>query len=120
MSCQGGCVEVTDVLRGLVQPRDVNNIQLDRTVVTCSTRDECGKVNDHCINGNESVYEVVDTDHHGHLLREADMQTVLKYSERLLDKLVLKVGARVVLRRNINIDGGWMNGTLAVVILVVL
>ena len=31
------------------------------------------------------------------------------------DKLVLKVGAHVVLRRNINIDGGWVNGTLAVV-----
>ena len=63
-----------------------------------------------------SVYEALDTDHHGHQLREADKQTVLKYRERLPEKLVLKVGARVVLRRNINIEGGWVNGTLAVVI----
>ena len=50
--------EVTDVLRGLVQPRDLDNIQLDRTVVICSTRQECDEVNDHCINksdGNECM-----------------------------------------------------------------
>ena len=93
-------------------------IELDRTVVICSTRNECDEVNDLCINridGNESVYEAIDTDHHGHPLREADKLTALKYRERLPDKLVLKVGARVVLRRNIHIDGGWVNGTLAVV-----
>ena len=28
---------------------------------------------------------------------------------------MLKVGARVVLRRNMNIEGGWVNGTLAVI-----
>ena len=106
--------EVTDVLRGLVQPQ---NIQLDRTVVICSTRKECDEVNDLCINrtdGNESVYEALDTDHHGHSLGEANKQTVSKHRERLPDKLVLKVGARVVLRHN-NIDGGWVNGTLAIV-----
>ena len=110
--------EVTDILRSIVQPRDMHNIQLDRTVVICSTRKECDEVNDLCINkidGRESVYEALDTDHHGHPLREADKQTVFKYRERLPDKLVLKVGARVVLRRNINIDGGWVNGTLAIV-----
>ena len=52
------------------------------------------------------MYEALDTDHHGHPLREADKQTVLKYHERLSDKIVLKVGACVVLWRNINIDGG--------------
>ena len=62
-----------------------------------------------------SVYEALDTDHHGHPLREADKQTILRFRERLPDKLVLKVGARVVLRRNMNIEGGWVNGTLAVV-----
>ena len=68
--------EVTDVLRGLVQPLNVDNIQLDRTVVICSTRDECDKINDLCINridGNksmyESVYEAIDTNHHSHPLR---------------------------------------------------
>ena len=38
----------------------------------------------------------------------------LKYRERLPDKLVAKVGA-CVLRRNINIDGCWVNGTQAIV-----
>ena len=53
------------------------------------------------------MYEALDTDHHSHPLREADKQTVLRYRERLPDKLVLKVrSARVVLRHNINIDGG--------------
>ena len=84
----------------------------------CSTRNECDEVNHLCLNridGNESVYEALDTDHHGHPLRETDKLTVLKYRERLPDKLVLEVGACVVLRRNINIDGGWVLGTLAVV-----
>ena len=110
--------EVTDVLSGLVKPPDVDSIELDRTVVICSTRNECDEANDLCINridGNESVYEALDTDHHGHPLREADKQTVLRYRERIPDQLVLKVGARVVLRRNMNIEGGWVNGTLAVV-----
>ena len=38
-----------------------------------------------------------------------------KYHGRLSDKLILKVSARVVLRHNININGGWVNGTLALV-----
>ena len=110
--------EVTNVLSGLVKPPNVDSIELDRTVVICSTRNECDEVNNLCIDridGNESVYEALDTDHDGHPLREADEQTVLRFRERLPDKLVLKVGARVVLRHNMNIEGGWVNGTLAVV-----
>ena len=42
--------QVTDVLSGLIHPRDVDNIELDRTVVICSTRNECDEVNDLCIN----------------------------------------------------------------------
>ena len=36
--------------------------------------------------------------------------------ECLPDKLTLKLGARVILRRNINVDGGWVNSTLASVV----
>ena len=50
-----------------------------------------------------SVYEALDTDHHGHPLREASKQTVSKYRERYPDKLVLKLGACIVLRHNINV-----------------
>ena len=44
-------IEVTDVLRGVLQPQDVDNIQIDKkkTVVICITRDEY-KINDLCIN----------------------------------------------------------------------
>jgi ATP-dependent DNA helicase PIF1 len=87
-------------------------------VVICSTRKECEEINDACIKrveGNEVVYEALDTDHHGHPLREADLERLKRYRERLPDQLVLKVGARVVLRRNLDIESGWVNGTLAVV-----
>ena len=63
----------------------------------------------------DRVYEALDTAHHGYPLKGAKKETILKYREHLPDKLVLKVGARVVLRRNINIVGGWVNSTLAVI-----
>lgn len=110
--------EVVDVLSNLVQPPDIDNIELDKTVVICSTRNECSDINDKCIKnviGEETEYEALDTDHHGHPLREADRERVQRYRERLPDKLVLKVGAHVILRRNLNIDGGWVNGTLAMI-----
>ena len=110
--------EVTEVLESRLRERNVSKIELDRTVVICSTRKECEEINTSCIElveGNEVVYEALDTDHHGHLLREADHERLKRYRERLPDKLVLKIGARVVLRRNLDIEGGWVNGTLAVV-----
>ena len=110
--------EVTSVLKSRVRPKDVSDIELQRTVVICSTRKECEELNSACIDrveGNEVVYEALDSDHHGHPLREADLERLQRHRERLPDKLVLKVGARVVLRRNLNIEGGWVNGTLAVV-----
>ena len=39
-----------------------------------------------------------------------------RYRERLPDKLTLKLGARVILCHNIDVDGGWVNGTLASVV----
>ena len=83
--------EVIDVLRGLVHPCDVDNI--DRTVVICSTRNEYDDVNDRCINridAKETVYEALDTDNHGHPLRAADKLTVLKYRERLPNNYFLR------------------------------
>ena len=113
----GICDKVIDVLSNLVQPPDVDNIKLDRTVVICSTRKECSDINDECIKkvlGEINEYEALDTDHHGHPLREADRSRIQKYRERLPDTLVLKVGARVIPRRNMDI-GGFVNGTLVVI-----
>ena len=39
-----------------------------------------------------------------------------RYRERLPDKLTLKLGAQVILCHNIDVDGGWVNGTLASVV----
>ena len=110
--------ETQDILSGLVQPKDCDKLELDKTIVICSTRKECADINDKCIHrlqGHESVYKALHTDHNGHPLRQADNERMKRHRERLPDLLTLKVGARVVLRRNIDINAGWVNGTLAVV-----
>ena len=111
--------EVTQVLKSRLQPRNINDIQLDRTVVICSTRAECDEINEEClqrVDGNPVSYEAIDTDHNGHPLREADVRRLQHCREKLPDCLTVKIGARVILRRNINISSGWVNGTLAVVV----
>ena len=91
--------ETQDILSGLVQPKDCDKLELDKTIVICSTRKECADINDKCIHrlqGHESVYEALDTDHNGHPLRQADNERMKRHRERLPDLLTLKVGARVV------------------------
>ena len=110
--------EVTEVLKSRLQPKNIHDIELDKTVVICSTRKECEEINSACIErvaGSSVVYDAIDSDHHGNPLREADIEKLNRCRERLPDKLVLKVGARVVQRRNLDIQGGWVNGTMAVV-----
>ena len=68
-------------------------------------------INDECIKnvvGEVYEYEALDTDNHGHPLREADREWIQRHRlrERLPDKLELKVGARIILRRNMHIEGG--------------
>ena len=107
------------MLKSRVQPCNINDIELDRTVVICSTHAECDDINEECLerlDGNPVSYEAVDTDHNGHPLREADNRRLQHYREKLPDCLTLKIGQRVILCRNINIASGWVNGTLAVVV----
>ena len=95
--------EVLQVLQSRVQPRNIEDIQLDRTVVICSTRAECDKINEEClerVQGNPVSYEAIDTDHNGHPLREADNRRLQRCREKLPDCLTIKIGARVVLRKN--------------------
>ena len=111
--------EVIQVLQSCVQPRNINDIELDRTVVICSTRAECDEINEECLerlDGNSVGYEAIYPDHNGHPLREADNRRLKHYRDRLSDCLTLKMGARVILCRNISIGSGWVNGTLAVVV----
>ncbi len=76
------------MLKSRVQERNIPDLELDRTVAPVMRSTVL-------LEGNEVVYEALDTDHHGHPLREADLR-LQRYRERLPDKLVLKVGARVV------------------------
>ena len=108
---------VHKILKSRLQEQDVHHVDLDKTVIICSTRDECAKINDQClqkITGPICEYEANDSDNHGNGLRAADHQRIQHHRERLPDKLQLKVGAQVILRRNMDIDTGWVNGTLAV------
>ena len=76
------------------------------------TRAEC----DDRLDGNSISYDAIDSDHNGHPLREADNRHLKHYKDKLPDCLTLKRGARVILRRNISIGSGWVKGTLAVVV----
>lgn len=90
-----------------------HDVELDSNVVICST---CN-INDDCIKnvaGEEDEYKALDTDHHGHLIREADRERIQRCREKLLD-VCIEVAAWMILRRNMNIGGGWVNGILAVV-----
>ena len=117
---EGICdTHVSEILQTRSQNQDINSIDLvDRTVIICSTRAERDKLNDKCLDkilGQICEYEADDCDNHGNGLRAADHQQIQHHREWLLDKLQLKLGARIILRRNMDIDAGWVNGTLAVV-----
>lgn len=107
-----------EVLRSRLSSVDIDQLDLQESVVICSRREECNEVNKRClarIPGDSKCYSANDTDHHGNPLRDPDLQHLSRTRERLPDKVILKVGCRVVLRRNINFEEGWINGTLAVV-----
>ena len=109
---------VAEVLLTRLHKQDINSVDLKKTVIICSTRDECNKINSQCLQriiGPVCVYEADDSDNHGNGLRAADHQRIQQHRERLPDKRQLKIGARVILRRNMDIDAGWVNDTLAVV-----
>ena len=61
-------------------------------------------------------YEAIDTDRNGMPLRDADKKRLRHESDLLSDILHLKVGMRLIVRRNINIELGWVNGTIAQVV----
>ena len=91
-----------------MQPHNISDIELDRTVVICCTSAECDDINEQCLerlDGNPVSYEAIDSDHNGHPLREADNRCLQHCRDKLLDCLTLK-RARVILCRNINIGFG--------------
>ena len=89
--------EVLKILKTRLQKPDVDSVDLDKTIIICSTRDECDKLNNLClakISGPVCEYDADDTDNHGNGLRTADHQRIQHHRERLPDKLQLKVGAK--------------------------
>ena len=72
----GVCDEqVTSVLKGRLKSVDISSIDLNRTVIICSTRNEVDAINNEClklIEGGEHKFVAVDTDSNGQPLRKAD------------------------------------------------
>ena len=111
--------EVEHILCSRCEKEDIAKVDLNATVIICSKREECRHFNAVCLEmleGSGMHYEAVDTDHNGMPLRASDKKRLERVSDRLPDELHLKVGARVVLRRNVNIERGWVNGTIAQVV----
>ena len=107
------------MLKGRLKGVDISSIDLNRTVIICSTRNEVNAINSEClklIEGGEYKFVAVDTDSNGQPLREADQNRLQHINTRLPDIITLKEGCRIVLRRNLNISQGWVNGTLCEVL----
>ena len=117
---QGECdKEVESTLKRCLKPLDIASIDLSKTVVICSRRKEVNEINSECLKlvpGNIKEYVAMDSDNNGQPLREADKQRLQRYSTRLPDVVSLKEGCRVVLRRNLDISQGWVNGTMCEVL----
>ena len=111
--------KVERILSSRCKTEDIAKVDPNATVIICSKRKECTKFNTMCLemlDGNSVHYEAIDTDHNGMPLRPTDKKRLERVSDRLPDELHLKVGARVLLRRNVNIEHGWVNRTIAQVV----
>ena len=111
--------EFTMVLNSRVVDND-DEIDLSRGCIIVALRCERDHWNEKFLQnleGEEHVFEAIDTDGNGNPLSATDQEKVKIYHrERLPDKLVLKVGARVILLKNIDVKNKWVNGTLATVV----
>ena len=111
--------EVESILQSKCQEEDLGKVDLNATVIICSKRTERAKFNALCLEmleGQSMQYDAIDTDHNGMPLREADRKRLECETDQLPNSLHLKVGVRVVVRRNINVERGWVNGTIAQVV----
>ena len=111
---------IDSLLRSEVLPNiDIANIHADDAgaAIVCSLRKERDMWNNlflQRIDGESHTFEAEDTDVTGNPLPEKEKHRIRWFHrERLEDKLTLKVGARVVLCKNIDTENGWLNGTIA-------
>ena len=111
--------EVASLLKSRLRDIDIASVDLTRTVIICSRRNEVDLINAECLNyidGTVHEYVAIDTDTNGQPLREADKQRLTRNTTRMPDKISLKEGCRVVLRRNLQISEGWVNGAMCEVL----
>ena len=111
--------EVHKILHSKWEQEDLGKVDLKATIIICSKRQECNHYNESCLemlDGEGRLYNAIDTDHNGMSLRVQDKKRIEKLSDKLPDQLRLKEGVRVVVRRNINVDHGWVNGTIAQIV----
>ena len=115
---------VTDEVDSILQSRVLNNCDIDKldlenAAIICSLRRERNEWNNKflaTLKTDPVSFEAEDTDLQGRPLKDSDKLRITRYhKERLEDTLTLKIGARVVLTKNIDIQYGWTNGTLAIV-----
>ena len=69
--------QVASVLQSRIKSVDVKSVDLTRTVIICSRRNEVETINNEClklIDGEEHQFEATDTDSNGQPLRETDQK----------------------------------------------
>ena len=111
--------EVATTLKSRLCKVDIESVDLSHTIIICSKRKEVDIINEEClkrVSGDVHTYEAIDTDTNGQPLREADKQRLSRTAMRLPDTLIVKKGCRIVLRRNLQIPQGWVNGCMCEVL----
>jgi len=86
--------------------------------IICSTHDQRNQVNEAMFNtlaGQVYEFEAHDTDSNGQPLNAGDVKYINGSKGSLPKTLKLKIGAIVILTRNLNVDTGLVNGTRATV-----
>ena len=86
--------------------------------VIVSRRKDCDRINGEILDrlpGEEYQFEAIDTDIAGNALSELNRERLELKREKQKSLIRLKIGALIVLRRNINTPAGQVNGRLAIV-----
>ena len=109
--------EIDHILRSkVVSIDDIDAIDLSNAAIICSFRRERNHWNSIFLDKLDTepfTFDATDSDVTGNPLSEAVRKKIRSYhKERLEDTLALKVGARVVLTKNIDVEQGWLNGTI--------
>ncbi len=99
----------------LIEARTLDDINIDDAAIICSTRKERDAWNKRyleTIDTEEFSFEAIDTNAVGHSISDSEKSKLkLYHRERWPDVLTIKVGACVLLLKNIDVECSWINGT---------